>query len=109
MIAQTLSDKLALAHSVLEIRDPYDECHFLQIEKEQGDQRGSEGLWLRAGKYEVFVKSEFDWEMATVLCCSPHGGLLIELLIQEITALCVYHAAHFVFCEAAETEFFSVG
>lgn len=71
MIAQTLSDKLDLAHSVLEIRDPYDECHFLQIEKEQWEQRGSEGLWLRAGKYEVFVKSEFDWEMAAVLCCSP--------------------------------------
>lgn len=45
MIAQTPNDKLDLAHSVLGIRDSYDECHFLQIEKEQGDRRGSGGLW----------------------------------------------------------------
>lgn len=35
MITQTGPDKLDLAPSVLGIRDPYDECHFLQIEKQQ--------------------------------------------------------------------------
>lgn len=37
MIAQTKSDKLDLAQSVLGIWEPYYECHFLEIEKRRGE------------------------------------------------------------------------
>ncbi len=43
MVTQTGSDKLDLAHSVLGTRDPYDDCHFLQIEKQQRDWKESDG------------------------------------------------------------------
>lgn len=59
MIAQTKSDKLDLAQSVLGIWEPYYECHFLEIEKRQGEV-------LRVGWYEVL-----DWDMVTSLVVAP--------------------------------------
>lgn len=62
MITQTGSDKLDLAPSVLGTRDPYDECHFLQIEKQQ-----REGKWWES------------WERVDTECLSNQSWIGIWL------------------------------